>query len=146
MFRSFVTWLCRFAGLCGLFVLTVFMINVLSLNVSAFEEDWQEMESGYITTLNIHNETEFCLCPAYACESQTEAALIARPTIWGLRSFRYVRDPAFPTPNRPKYLETEYPRSIYAGGEQEFCVTKAQGDTLFVTLTEKNGNLWLNIK
>jgi len=74
-----------------------------------------------------------------------EAALLARPTIWGWRDFQYFSDPAYPTPNRPMYLEKEWPRSIYAEGEGEYCLTKDRGDSLAITLREDHGILWLNI-
>lgn len=143
--RSFVG-ISILGGLIGTFFLTGVLINALGLNVTFYDAIWSELDGIYSTTVAVGEDMEFCLCPAYVCESSTEAAMLARPTIWGWRNFQYFRAPAFPKTEQSPRHKAENPKPIHALGEQEYCLMKREGDILSLTLSENAGAFWLDIK
>lgn len=120
-------------------------VKVTHSNVSLYLGTWDKSEDVYSTSIAVEQETEFCLCPAYQCETMMEATLLASPTIWGWRHFLYFSDPGYPTPDRAEYLEKEWPKSILTELGHEYCLSKSQGDTLVVTMKERGRYLRLNI-
>ncbi|MGC1503116.1 MAG: hypothetical protein WA782_03145 [Sulfitobacter sp.] len=127
----------------GAFFLSGLFVNALGLNVRDYDGVWHEQEGSYYVTIPVWEDREFCLCPAYVCETPMEAALLAHPTAWGWRSFQHFRDPALSVSEETTQRQAEKP--VYAFGRQEFCLMKKAGDTLSVTLRESDGALLLNI-
>lgn len=138
------TFFCVVVAVSCYFVISLY-VSISNSNVSTYVGNWEKVEGVYSTSITVEQDTEFCMCPAYECETMMEATLLAKPTIWGWRNFQYFDDPAYPTPDRPKHLEREWPRPIYAEGGKEYCLSKKQGDSLVVTLKEGANDLWLNI-
>jgi len=122
-------------------------VNVLRLNVSAFDGNWTETNGVYSTQIIALKRTEFCLCPAYECETGVEATMLAQPTIWGWRRFTAVFDPVQtdPLPPRPAYMAPRRfsPRSVRSGGN---CTTKEKGEILALTLTPIDRYLFLTME
>lgn len=142
-FRSFFFSTCILGGLTGAFFLNGPLVNALGLNVRLHEGVWRELDGTYFATVAVKKDREFCLCPAYVCESSMEAALLAYPTAWGWRRFQWFRAPAFSTSEISAQRWSEKP--VHALGRQEYCLNKKAGDTLYITLSESGGAFLLNI-
>lgn len=136
-----------FTALLGFgYLLLGLYVTLSKSNVSLYAGAWEQTTNGYATRVTVEKDTEFCMCPAYECATMVEATLLATQTFWGWRRFQYFSDPAYPNLDRPKHLEKEWPRPIYATGRQEYCLKKLQGEALLITLEPGDRDLWLNIE
>lgn len=123
------------------YVVLFLIVALFGLNVRQFDGSWVDHGNHYSTDIPVGAKKTYCLCPAYVCETAKEAALIARPTVFGWRAFEFFRDP-----KREPHVNAQMQRQIYARGRAEFCIEKGRGDRLKVTLTPADRHLLLDIE
>ncbi len=122
------------------------VVSFMGYNVSVFEGEWVYRDGEYSASIPVDQDGEFCLCPAYECETMKEATLLAMPKVKGRREFIYFKDPQLKHPPRPKSMQPRRPMSVYSAYRIEVCYEKAAGSTLDLTLQENEGKLVLSVQ
>ncbi|WP_339952640.1 hypothetical protein [Yoonia sp. 2307UL14-13] len=69
--------------------------------VSFFDGEWSETETGYIASTTAQNRGRVCACAAYECEGFVESTTIAQDGPFR-RSYQIVRDPGM-LPDDPSW-------------------------------------------
>lgn len=132
-------------GAAVLYLVIGLLIGGLSYNVRAFDGTWTEEQGDFSTNLPVQETTEFCLCPAYVCETGFEAVLLAQPTFWGWRRFQYFTVPSAPGAPETNQIQQSRPPSVRTDTRLEFCLTKHRSDSLNILLKQRAGDYWLSI-